>query len=489
MLKLVVVDRSAESRHRLVERLQCLLGGEVPDARFIPRVSVVPRALQEIKFHAAPDICIVGREIAESASGECAELRRALPTTPLIAELGCSVPRLGDIEQLARCGIDDVLPAEFQATELLQRLVLLLRKRNLGRSGQLVVVESAKGGLGVTSVAAGLADVATAAGKSAVLVDFDTDTQDAARFLGARPYLNEMLQQICELRRPLTQEFVEQCLVSTGGAEGGFKVVPPVPGGSFVEGDDGSLARTLLAFLEILDQMFDVTVIDVGSSRGAVRELFHRVADVVVLVVSTDPAALYATVEFARRLSGTLGPTARLVVTENRTGGAGLASSFVRSEIARAARLDEAKPTGVVIPYCARAALWPGSGETFFRHGGRGLSRAFEALWNEVGSGVQLVDRPVSMGEFSGPRVVERVRSFGTFALRAIRSVRIGGPSGRSARASGGAVSAEPHAVTGPCEIRQPKLLELPEPHGALPLDPRSLVSGLQQRLATVTEG
>lgn len=384
MLTLVVVDRSAESRHRLVGVLQRLLGSDLPDLAYVPRVSIVPRAPHEMKFHAAPDICIIGREIVEGVMGEIAELRRTMPDAVLLAELWCAAPGIGVIEQLARYGIDDILAPTFGANDLIQKLILLIRKRGAGKRGQLIVVGAGKGGLGVTSVSTAVAEIAALSGKNTVLVDFDVETQDASRFLHTRPYLNETLQAIFDQLKPLTYESVEQCLVPLEGDAKTFRVMPPMAEREGLFDPRASYSRILVSLLEMLDEMFDVTVVDIGAARGAVLDVFHRTADVAVLVTSGDPAALYPSLERARRIRASLGGTARLVVVENRTGPGGLPTRFAQREVARAGGLSERGVPALAIPYCARAAMWPGSGETLYRLGRTGVRRAFERLGREI---------------------------------------------------------------------------------------------------------
>ncbi len=128
MLRLVVVDRSAESRHRLVGELNRLFGSDLPDLVFVPRVSVTPTAIHELKFQAVPDICIVGREFVEGALSEIAELRRFMPEGVILAELPTPSLGIGGIERLARLGFDDVLAPDFGSSELLQKLVLHVRR-------------------------------------------------------------------------------------------------------------------------------------------------------------------------------------------------------------------------------------------------------------------------------------------------------------------------------------------------------------------------
>lgn len=478
MLSLVVVDRSAESRHRLVGELHRLLGADLPDLAFVPRIGVTPRAIHEMKFQAAPDICLIGREIVEGSAREIVELRQVMPAAVILAEVGSRTPGLALIERLARYGVDDVLPADFSAEQIFQKLVLHTRRHGTKKRGQLVVVGAGKGGLGVTSVAVATADIAARSGKKTLLIDCDGETQDASRFLHVRPFgnetsfLNETLQAIFDQQKPVAPEFVEQSLVAEDTSSFPFRIMPPTGEGELAFDPHAAYSRVLVSLLEVLDGMFDVTVVDLGSARGALLDVFHRSADTAIVVASADPAALHPTVERARRMQASLGATARLMVVENRTGPGGLPNGFALQEVLRSIGRHREGVRGVSIPYCNHGAMWPGSGETLYRFGRGGIRRAIELLWKEI---VATEGEVVSceLGRYSAMRrIVRAVRRRCIFARpespttgkpQSLPTPLLGGESGRESQ----------------------RQLPLLNPETAL--DPRALISGFREHLESVS--
>ncbi|NLF25789.1 MAG: ParA family protein [Deltaproteobacteria bacterium] len=380
MVRLVVVDRSAESRGKIVDRINSFLRAELPELDFLPRISVKPLAPEELKFHGAPDICIAGPEMLLQELCTISTIKRLIPDTPLVPYLTRALSSISIIEQLARLGADDVMPDNISASEFVRKIILLSRRRAKARSGKLVLVESGKGGLGVTSVVAGLGECLAEHGKKVVLLDFDFETQDLSRFLQARPFVNENLQLILEQNRPVTQECVEQCLVPVWEESELLYCMPPPAEADGLYDSRSTCARTMLSVLEVLDHLFDCVVVDGGSARGAFLKTLLRVSDKVAFIINNDPSALYASVDKLSRLRGMLSAGADLVVLENASTRFGLANKLLKDEFERAAKLEESAWAPFAVPFNRAAGRWAGSGGTLYSHGNAALRTAMTSL-------------------------------------------------------------------------------------------------------------
>ena len=380
MVKLVVVDRSAESRGKIVDQINSFLRTKLPELEFMPRISIKPLSPEELKFHGTPDICIVGSEMLLQELTSISGIKRLIPDTPVMARTTAPLSGISTIEQLARLGADDVIPDSISAAEFLRKIIILSRRRAKARSGKLVLVESGKGGLGVTSLVAGLGECLVEHGKKAALLDFDFETQDLSRFLQARPFVNENLHLILEQNRPVTQEFVEQCLVPVWGDVSSLCCMPPAAESEAIYDSQSSYARTILSVLEVLDGLFDCVLVDGGSVRGAVLKTLLRVADKAAFIINNDPSALYASVDKLSRMRTLLSAGADLVVVENASSRFGLADKLLREEFSRAARLDEGAWAAAAVPFNRTAGRWPGSGGTLYSHGGSVIKGALKGL-------------------------------------------------------------------------------------------------------------
>ena len=385
MLTIFVVDKSAESRNRLLRVVDSLLDVDGAEYDLLPQISLKPVAPTELRFQEVPDICIVGDELLTVELTEVGKIRKLLPDTPILVKLNEELERIAIVEQLARMGADDTLPEGISSKEFLRKIILLARKASRSRQGKLLLVDSGKGGVGVTSVAAALAETLFQGKKKVAVIDFDVETQDLSRFLQARPYVNENLQLLFDRSRPVTEEFVMQSLVRVWEDESDFYCLPPVLETESLYDPRSNYARILLSVLEVLDSCFDYVIVDAGGVRGALQETLYRVADKVVFVVNNDPATLYACADKATKGMQLLAPNAELVLVENAPARTGLPSKVLREEFSRALGVPDDIWVSDALPFCRNGCRWPGSGATIATLGKGAVGKALSSLTARLG--------------------------------------------------------------------------------------------------------
>lgn len=394
MLKIFVVDRSADSRNRIIDSINSFLHSEAAEKELLPRINVKPVSFQELKFHSSPDLLIVGEELVSFDLTQLGEVRKLAPNAPIIVRIDDTLNHISTIEQLARFGADDVMPTYISAQEFLRKVILLTRRNKVKKIGKLIVVDSAKGGVGVTTVAAGLADALVGQGKRVALLDLDFDTQDLSRFLQAKPFVNENLQLLLDKQRPVTQEFVEHCLVKVW-QDSELYCMPPIADCEQIYDLRSGYSRNFLSILEILDSEFDCVVVDAACARGAWTKALYLTADKVVLVVNNDPATLYASVDKITKIRAAA-PSVEVVVLENAALKSGLPSKLLRREFNRAAKLSESF-WAESLPYCKQGSRWPGSGSTVLSQAKESLNSGFISLLEKLGlkeAGLNLPSNP-----------------------------------------------------------------------------------------------
>ncbi|MBN8549318.1 MAG: AAA family ATPase [Deltaproteobacteria bacterium] len=439
MLKIVVVDDSAEGRNQLVDRLQRLLELTKSELEILPRIDFKPLSLQELKFHDPADVCVIGPGIVRGTLPEVGTVRRLLPETALMAALSVETSGFSTLEQLARLGIDDTLLPETLPAEFLRKIVLLARRAKRSKPGKLILVDSGKGGLGGTSLCAAMAEAMALQGKRVVVFDFDCQTQDLSRFLQARPFVNENLHLLLEQQRPVTQEFVEQCMVRLWDqGKGSLSCIAPIEENDELFSATSGYSRGLLSILEVLDASCDCVFVDIAGARSAILRTFYRVADKVVYIVGNDPASLYASVDRIAQVRTLLSAEAEIVLTLNNPSARGLSRSFLVEELDRALGLTPENWSATPIPYSSAGQRWPGSGSTLYSLGSSSLRCAIDSLLGRLA----LIPRP-AMG-------TENSLTFGTDWIRRLlkRGEKI---------ASHAAESAPRHGLAEP-------QLKLPEP-------------------------
>lgn len=382
MLTVFVLDCDAQSRTKLLEKLSGYLNESQQELEYVPHIDFQPISLEELSHRERPDLLILGSGLVEKDAVSICSARKRYEGVPILVTLSESLDRLGSIEQIARLGADDTLPPHFSGSDFLKKLVLLTRKcTSSGHSGKLIVVDSGKGGVGVTSVTAALAEASACAGKRVLCIDFDTESQDLSRFLQARPFVNENLQYLLEGSRPVTTELVEQTFAPAWGeAEGVLSCMAPPKLGT---AGHGYLARNLLSVLESVDSLFDLTFVDLAGHRGVFERAFFRAADQVLFVVSGDPAALYASVERFQAIRDDLSPETPTLICCNDTK-AGAGHRLILRQFGKAIRVEQDWEE-LTIPYTLHGSRWAASGGTVFSLGNRSVKRAYERLASELG--------------------------------------------------------------------------------------------------------
>ncbi len=365
MLKVLVVERTGEARGRAHEFIQGLVPNEASSLEYVPRIDLCACSPEELRFRDSPEILIIGPSIINEDMVQAGALRKLHPSAACIAILPARRADLSSVEHLARMGIDDVVSPGIDPADFQRRLVLLARRIARPKTGKLVLVESAKGGVGVTSMVAALADAAMQEGNKVCVVDLDFETQDLSRFLQARPFVSEAVQQLLDGERAISSEYIDQACVPVQIGEGELSCVPPPPETDAMHESRGEISRRLVGITEALDTEHDLVFIDAGACHGNMLRVLERVSDVVVCLVSNDPAALYASLEKIRKVRAQMTPTARLLVLENAAVGTGLDHSLLREEFKRLAGL-EAHEWETPVPYSKSATTWPGSGSTLF---------------------------------------------------------------------------------------------------------------------------
>ncbi len=384
MLTVAVVDALAESRIRLSSEINRTFSQPGSDFHLLPRISIVPLALQELKFHARPNVVIVGPGLIEREITTVAAIRAQLPEARILALVPTERNRIGAIEHLIRLGADDVVDAQASGRELLTRLVLLARRVERKQCGKLLLVEGVKGGVGATAIVAGFAELLAKESKSVVVVDGDCVNRGLSRYLRARPLINENLQLILDGLRASTAEFVAQAKCAVGVSNFEIGCVPPVTDDEKMHNPDGAWIRHFMSTIEALDEASDYVIVDIARFSGALRETLYRAADGVVFVASQDPACLPALIDRVKSAKGILSPETPIVVVRNERERDGISSGVWQRELQRISDVENVNIAQRAIPYSSAASRWPVSGFTIASLGTKQLVEALEAALASV---------------------------------------------------------------------------------------------------------
>lgn len=382
MIELGIVDLSASARRRLAALVERWTWAS-PDSRIsTPRVSIHLLSPEEVRFHGGLDVCVVGPELLACDVAYLTALRKELADKLILCVLDARTQSLGVVEQLGRLGVDDVLLESAGADEFIRRLVLLQRRMRNRQRGKTIVVDSARGGVGVTFVAAAAAEAVLSAGESVCVVDCDTSSHDLTRFLRVKPHVSEPLRLLIEQQRLITAETVSECLHEVWSDEEKLQCVPPPAGCDDATLAAPSAARALVEVLDALASLHGRVVVDASALAAGVKRAVWGAADELIFVANGDPAGAFANKQALGIISGMLRADAALTVVLNDNSRTSAPASLMRREVL-AAPGREAR--FVRIPHSARAARWACSGQTPYRS----LRRHIQALVQPSGAAAQ----------------------------------------------------------------------------------------------------
>lgn len=287
-LRTLIVDSDAESR--------ATLRGILASNRatmFVAEYSDISEALAEGPTRRADLIIVQLPRRGDTVDVEASEraiddLSKALPdaavfatAAPVSAEVVIRVIRAGAVEFLTR---------PLERAHVLAAIEKIARRRGAsarGRSGKITAVFSAKGGLGVTTIATNLAVCLASAKTSSnvLLVDLDSRQSDVSTFLNLRPTYS-VLDAFENIGR-MDESFLRGLLCKHASG------VWVLPGPSRMERIQLG-AEPVRIGLEMMRSYFDHVVLDLRHDldNGTVAAL--EIADTVLFLTGLDVAAVRA---------------------------------------------------------------------------------------------------------------------------------------------------------------------------------------------------
>lgn len=392
MFKILICDIDAESRNRVLDKIQSEIDLGKIHHGFYLSVSINTVTPNELKFSGIPDLLIIGPGISEIEPTKIPEMRDLMESTPFLGIL--SSTSLSRIENLLRLGITDVISFQSSTLEILQKLIVISRSKKNSATGKVILVDSGKGGLGVTSLSGAIGEIFAEANKKVCLIDFDMESQDLSRFLKLKPYINDTFGSLLIDGNLINQEVVKDMLIKPwDDQEFYFLSAAPLLSGIYDERND--YIPSLHRIIEQLDSQFDYIVIDSGSLRGRLLDSLYELVDIVFFLISGDPASLYASLEKLSKTADILGPTAKLYLVDNRTTPGGLSEKFCKDEILKLIQFRSIH-FGASLPYAQEARRWIASGKTINE-----FSKSLKKRLVEMLVEISLIDRKKSQSILS----------------------------------------------------------------------------------------
>lgn len=383
MLKISIIDLTASSRSKLYQIINKYLQFSGLNQKHLPAFSLDSLSPNEIKYCERPDVIVVGEDLINSQPAILKSLQLEWPETGIVSYLSNEDKLISQIESLARFGVSDVIGEGTTAKDFIKKVILLSRKQQAARSGKIIVIDSAKGGQGATSVAVGLADQLARNDLKVLMVDLDFQSQSLSRFTQSRPFYNETLKDILLGQRAITKEVLNEAVASSW-LQSEVDCLVPISVSDLDQVLEYGKINNLLDVIQKYAECYQVIVIDLANAGFRLSEHIYRIVDQAYFVISNDPAAIYASCEKLKVVWNYLTHQQELVLIENRLYQQGLASNYLREQVLEYLNLENEHWCREKIKFCPKGFLWPASGESLLSLSTKHNQKLFLELANKI---------------------------------------------------------------------------------------------------------
>lgn len=382
MIEVGIVDGSAQDRIELHNSLEGALKEIRARGELIGQISWRQMTMTEAeRLHF--NVLLVGEALLRKEITTLARLR---------AELACSiivvtrtVVSIAESASFVRLGADDVISLTSSPVELIQRILIAARRSEMKVNGQLIITDGAKGGVGTTTLTASLGQALFEAGKRAVLIDTDTETQMLSRSLEAIPYINEAFTHLLRNKGFLLQdnlkEYVVQITEGDADSERGIWVIPPPQDEELM--NDIEAAPALLSAIEFLQRCYDYVIIDSSDIRKGLMSALLERCDTFVFTFTQDPSSLFAAQQRISRLAPSLSAKSSVALVANRTSRDAKELSEFFSIISM--NLRGRKAFHLSVPESKHGENWVASGESLYSRGNAYYSKGIDSIVSSLG--------------------------------------------------------------------------------------------------------
>ncbi|MBX7139147.1 MAG: AAA family ATPase [Oligoflexia bacterium] len=383
-MKLLIVDGNTESQAFCAKRIEAFNQSDiemldlkvklVSDRDFAERV-------------AEADVLVLGSGLGDRATSIARQAMSIVPWLHIIMFVTDESYGGGAFRAAHTVGVRKVFPDSASPLDFLQELVAIhaeFRREGRTREGKVIVVAHAKGGVGATSIAAALAEVASVFSRRTLLWDLDVETRDLSRSLTVNGAEAKVVSSWVNGSREISRESLRDALIPISSDVS--VLMPPdrmAESMDLVCHTDG--LNIVQRIVELSRVMFDVIIVDTGGRMGPATGGLLRMADTVLLVIDDTILGLTAVDLYLTFVKTLVGSTDRILFLVNPYSGALLGVSQIAAELEPAHHLGELPWRLPPVPNDPKGALWPGSGRTLYSMGQKSTRVVLERIAREIG--------------------------------------------------------------------------------------------------------
>ncbi len=304
-LRLVLVEEVPEVAAHVREMLR----GQ-PSLRLVEVVTDGRQVAREVRELRA-DVVLVDTLLGGRPSGPDV-LERLRATTPGIAVVALGMPADARLAERVRESADAVVAIPFGTIDLARGIHDAHESRNRrdpSSATRIVAVYAAKGGVGKTTLALNLAVGLAASGIRTALIDGSLQYGDLRRLL----HVDASEPSICDLPTDCVRASDLVATMRRGPAGVDILFAPPR-----LEMADMVTARDLDKILDLLRRTYQAVVVDTPSALNDTTLTVLDMADIILQVLTPEPAALDSTRAAAAAFAAIGYPPAKVRIVINR---------------------------------------------------------------------------------------------------------------------------------------------------------------------------
>ncbi len=349
--------------------------GHMVVARFFPSTK------EEILVNSAPDSIVIGPGFSPDESLMLArDISSVHPSVPLFVFFSQQDFTLRNIKRFEPY-VKEVFSVIDPPSRFVYSLTSVSEASHNRKKGVLFSVQGVKGGVGVSSISGALAHAAQALGKSVVLMDLSLRGELCQYFLCEQWQSSDYTTLLTDKVIP-EPEHIQKILVS---AKNGISLVPPPTGYGEVREfwlRDASRFEIPLALVDLLQERFDVVLVDFSHAEGIFPFAVECRADIRLFVSANEPGSVHLLTNRVDEYEGIHEGVTKFLI--NRISPKGLTNEDILDFISWNPKFSEEMLYPFEVPHDSKGGLWIGTGNSFYTEGSAKLRDFFEDLMRDA---------------------------------------------------------------------------------------------------------
>lgn len=400
-MRVLIIDSSTETQAFCAKRVE---GFSKSDKEMLDLKVKLVSPTDFLDRLTEADVVLLGSGISEDAVSIARKVRQEAPWIQMVMFVSDQEYGGGAFRSASAAGVRKVFPDSATSLDLLQELVAIysdFQKQGRTFDGKVIVVMHAKGGVGATSIAAALGETSGALSRRTLLWDLDVETKDLSRALTAAGPEAKLVSGWVNGSREITRETLRDALIPLAN-----DVSILIPPDKFAESmdlvchaDGMEIAQRIVELAKVL---FDVVIIDTAGRMGPAVGGLLRSADTVVLVSDDTELSLTATDLLLSSIKPLLAGIDQVRMLLRASSEKRVSVKDIITDFEEVHELPEKAWEFPVIPFDAKVANWPGSGNTLFSSKIPAFTNSFNEIALMLGLAAEQEGSSPAKGEAQG---------------------------------------------------------------------------------------